>query len=276
MDEYQKYFFDLNGYLVIEDFLSKETLGQLNGAIDANLDRIRRDEYSLAHGAAAFTGDQQRQEFDDALSWREPWGDAFRSLISHPQAVAYMLALIGDGFRCDTVKGTLMTAGTEGFTLHGGGGNPNSLSFYNVIGDQIRNGLMNISYVLTDVDPGDGGFVCIPGSHKSNFRCPSEVTRMEAGSEYLKPIPTKAGSVVIFTEALVHGTLPWRAQQERRTVFVRYSPGAMSFREDPMPPGYESFRSDLSPLQRAILEPPYYRGRPKIGELLQREADESR
>ncbi|MFE8945322.1 hypothetical protein [Streptomyces sp. NPDC007856] len=34
--------------------------------------------------------------------------------------VELMLELIGDGFRFDTLKGTIMTRGTEGFRLHGG------------------------------------------------------------------------------------------------------------------------------------------------------------
>jgi hypothetical protein len=48
----------------------------------------------------------------------------------------------------------------------------------------MYNGLTAVAYNLTDVNPGEGGFGCIPGSHKS-----------------------KAGTAIIFTEALTHGTL---------------------------------------------------------------------
>ena len=33
----------------------------------------------------------------------------------------------------------------------------------------MRNGLTVATWALTDVGPGDGGFVCVPGSHKTNF-----------------------------------------------------------------------------------------------------------
>ena len=63
----------------------------------------------------------------------------------------------------------------------------------------------------------------------------------------------KAGSAVIFTEALAHGTLPWCGSDERRTVFYKYSPRTIS---------WSSRRYDataypgLSPVQAALLEGP--------------------
>ena len=41
----------------------------------------------------------------------------------------------------------------------------------------------------------------------------------EKTGPWLKHIPQQAGSVVIFTEALAHGTLPWTADHERRALF---------------------------------------------------------
>ena len=36
-----------------------------------------------------------------------------------------------------------------------------------------------------------------------------------------------AGSVVVFTEALVHGTRPWNALYDRFVLFYKYLPGYM-------------------------------------------------
>lgn len=270
MDEIDRYLFDVNGYLVIEDALSPSLLADLNAAIDHNSGRIVQEDYTLSSGAARLTGDR-RTEFDDALGWSDPWCRPFRELLTLPLAMHYMIALVGEGFRCDSMRGTVMVRGTEGFSLHGGAADPGSLSYYRVVGDQIRNGLMNVSYALTDIAAGDGGFACIRGSHKSAFYCPEEMRRLERGAEHVRTIPVRAGSAIIFTESLIHGTLPWTAEYERRTVFVRYSPGAMAFREDPMPPGYASYADELSPLQRAVLVPPRFRDRPRIGELLEAE-----
>ena len=40
--------------------------------------------------------------------------------------------------------------------------------------------------------------------------------------------------MIIFTEVLQHGTLPWTAEHDRRSILWRYSPGNMSFH----PSGY--------------------------------------
>ena len=271
MHSTEKYLFDVNGYTVIEDALEPQLLKRLNAAVDACAERVAPEDYDLALGAAAFVGEHKRNGFLDALSWPEPHGDAFRDLIALPQVLRHMLDLLGDGFRLDSVRGTVMPPGTEGFALHGGSGLADTQCTYDVRDGRIRNGLITVGFALTDVAPGEGGFVCIPGSHKANFPCPAELARMETadGSDHVKQFAIRAGSAVVFTEALIHGTLPWRGDAPRRTVFVRYCPGALCFRIDPRPHGYDTFADKLSPLQTALMEPPYFNDRPSIANLLQ-------
>ena len=58
MDKYEKYFFDVNGYIVVEDILSAEQVQALNEAIDHNQDniRIREGELRLSGGAGKHGG----------------------------------------------------------------------------------------------------------------------------------------------------------------------------------------------------------------------------
>ena len=67
----------------------------------------------------------------------------------------------------------------------------------------------------------------------------------------------KAGDVVIFTEAVTHGTIPWSADHDRRSVLFRMSPGNLAYATgyNPWP---ESMLEGLTPQQRAVLEPPYH------------------
>ena len=67
----------------------------------------------------------------------------------------------------------------------------------------------------------------------------------------------KAGDVVIFTEAVTHGTIPWSADHDRRSVLFRMSPGNLAYAKgyNPWP---ESMLEGLTPPQRAVLEPPYH------------------
>ncbi|MEV6410730.1 phytanoyl-CoA dioxygenase family protein [Kribbella sp. NPDC051718] len=268
MDASEQYFFDVNGYLVAENILSPRLLDALNTAIDSCPDRVTVQHRNLADGAAAFAGDLPRSDFLDALSWPKPFCEPFRELITLPAALRRILPVVGDGLRLDSLRGTVMPPGAEGLTLHGGAGNPDSPIRYEVVDGRIRTNLVNVAYALTDVRADEGGFVCIPGSHKASFPCPPSIERLETPGDYARPIAVTAGSAVIFSEALIHGTLPWTGKEPRRTLFVRYSPGAICLRPDPQPPNYARFQDELTPLQRAVLEPPYHGNRPSIAELL--------
>src|SRR5213596_1449987 len=74
---------------------------------------------------------------------------------------------------------------------------------------------------------GDGGFACIPGTHKSHFLngIPPEVRRFERKAHYVVQPAVEAGDALFFTEALIHGTMTWSAQHERRALLYKYSPG---------------------------------------------------
>ena len=42
--------------------------------------------------------------------------------------------------------------------------------------------------------------------------------QFKAHQEFIKQPATKAGDVIIFTEATTHGTLPWTADRQRRSI----------------------------------------------------------
>ena len=128
----------------------------------------------------------------------------------------------------------------------------------------MRCGLTVVSWNLTDNGPGDGGFACIPGSHKSNYPVPRDVALLETNLGCVKQITARAGSAIIFTEALTHGTLPWTAARERRSVLYKYSPGTLSYSRSYLPDGVKEALDEFTPEQRAVLEPPYRTGRPRI------------
>ncbi len=53
MTEEEKFLFDLNGFLVVEDLLSPDQVGAMNEAIDANRDDdARRSEPALSNCTA--------------------------------------------------------------------------------------------------------------------------------------------------------------------------------------------------------------------------------
>jgi hypothetical protein len=133
---------------------------------------------------------------------------------------------------------------------------------YTFVEGRPRSGLLVVAYNLRDVNPGDGGFGCVPGSHKANLPFPEVWRELERDLDGLvRPVTGPAGTAVIFTEAMTHGTLPWRGAGERRTLFFKYDPGPYAFGAA----YYDRDRwPDLTQRQRAILESPNarYGGRP--------------
>ena len=143
----------------------------------------------------------------------------------------YMNTICGPDFRLDHDYIDVIRAGVGpiGATLHGGATPYDPSQYYVYRNNQMYNGLTVVAYNLKDVNPGDGGFGCIPGTHKSNRPLPEEWRSLENPHPTVRAVSGKAGSAVIFTEALTHGTLPWHGADERRTVFFKYCPGHMAW-----------------------------------------------
>lgn len=233
MTDDEKYLFDLNGYIVVEGLLSPDEVAAANAAVEKRVDtmRIRPREQALNGESPALEGAHGRGELGGMLAWDEPDCLPFRHALTHPKLVPYLNAILGKGFRVDHQMFLLsMEKGAEGFIFHGSSGpgfDPNQ--YYIFKNGQFHNGLTVVAVQLTDVNPGDGGLIVIPGSHKSNFPCPPDMRKYLAYQENVRQVVCKAGDAVIFTEATTHGTLPWTSDEPRRSLLTRYTAGNMAY-----------------------------------------------
>lgn len=274
MTEYEKWLFDVQGYLHVPGALSTDQVTRMNAAIDANHDgiHIRTAEESLdgradrqgGRSADKLKGAHGRGDFGGYLFWDKPWCEPFREAIAPAHILRILLDTVGPRFRLTATAGITMVRGSEGFILHGGGTPEQEFMrepfFHRFEGGRMYGGLMSVSYTLTDVEPGDGGFVCIPGSHKANYLCPLEVRRLEQDPGCVKHIPMKAGDAVIFSEALTHGTIPWQGESERRLLRYLYCPAIQGTHN----PQYADLAAEVTePLQQRMLQPPYHPGEGK-------------
>lgn len=64
-----------------------------------------------------------------------------------------------------------------------------------------------------------------------------------------------AGDVIIFTEALGHGTLPWRNDFDRRVAVYRFAAKAVQYASGFHQVVMPGWADELAPAQRAALEP---------------------
>ena len=267
--ERAKFLFDLNGYYIIRGALSQSEIKAANQGIDAHEFHERKGALRTAADDTAFTGDQTTGRFDMAgmLGWEEPHRNIFRNILNHPSLVPYLHLLVGKGYRLD--HSPLVIAqerGSVGFSLHGGpltsSGKMNPLLQYQCHTGEIYNTLLAVSVQLTDHNEGDGGYCVVPGSHKINFPAPPELMRGD-DAEFLRdtivqPV-TQAGDIVLFSEATIHGCLPWKADRQRRIALYRFSPAHVAFARGYSYPSWPaSFLEGMTEAQRAVMEPPYH------------------
>ncbi len=227
---------------------------------------MTEDRNSNTGGSRTLAG-HPRGYFDGMLAWDHPWCEPFRELLVHPKAIPYLDALHGRGWRMDHSPFALFTeAGAEGLILHGPGHDYFGVAAYHCKNGKMRTGMVVFQYQLADVNEGDGGFCAIPGSHKANFPMPREIRNWEADQGLIVNVACRKGDMLIFDEATTHGTLPWRAEHERRSLLYRYSPHYLHYAGGYHETTYPAWVNELTEAQRAVLEPPYHYNRPVIEE----------
>jgi hypothetical protein len=266
VNERERYLFDVQGFLVVENVLSDGELETLNSHLD---------EYDLWEnkGTGRFdelwSNDPNFVTVGPAHHWDAP----FRRLLVHPPLLPYLTTLLGDTFRFDHGHALLMRSGGKHLGLHGGGTPVAPDSFYMYRDGLFHQGLLAVSFALTDANAGQGGFAAIPGSHKANLPCPKEFITFEETGPWMIHVPAKAGSAIIFSEALTHGTWPWTASHERRSLLYKYTPGHIAWAGDTPDARATRMRGEYSgdeysERERQVLTPPSGTGRVPITAIL--------
>jgi len=243
----QRFIFDVQGYIIIPGVLAPERVQRMVADMEE-------------HGVGEVENGWSKARFHSFLSWGEEW----RALIDVPIILPILFELLGPRFRLDHAYGMAMRADEkdEGEGLHHHAGMFYHGSYYVTHGEKMHNGLVVVSYALTDIEPGMGGFACIPGSHKALYPVPDGWFQLE-GNPMVQQIPQKAGDVLIFTESLTHGTMPWRDKHhDRRSVLMKFCPHYMQWSKWKMPTEIEG----LTERQKLILQEPYVADREKVEE----------
>jgi ectoine hydroxylase-related dioxygenase (phytanoyl-CoA dioxygenase family) len=120
--------------------------------------------------------------------------------------------------------------------------------------------MVNALIALTDIGPGDGATMVISGSHKQNFQHP------DMAKHHMKPegasgdllegateVFLEAGDVLIFADAICHGSAKRVNPGQRRNLVYRYSPSWAFFRMGYRPT--QELLDRLTPLRRQIVWP---------------------
>jgi ectoine hydroxylase-related dioxygenase (phytanoyl-CoA dioxygenase family) len=118
--------------------------------------------------------------------------------------------------------------------LHSGGHLAGFGSYFRHHTGAWMTGQANILMALTDIGPGDGCTVVVPGSHRSNLVHPHynaegadpnkivNYTGPAAEADGVVEVHLKAGDALLFTDGLAHGSSARRNPGQRRTLLYRY------------------------------------------------------
>jgi hypothetical protein len=263
--ETERYFWDLNGYLVLRGVLTTEQLTAANSAVEYYSDQIRVGEDNRGSRSSTALKGTGRPTLHGLLHLEHPHCEPFRQMLVHPRVVQCMNLMSGPGWRLD--HGPLIIAGvkgTEGLTLHGAGEPHSTSTGYHHQNGSTYCGGITVQWQLTDVNAGDGGFCCVPGSHKSKFPMPVGVRTVDDDMGTVVQPAMKAGDVLFFMDgALTHGTLPWTADRPRRSVLYKLA-GRTTARTGPAsklsaPETYwgENIVEGMTEVERAVMYGPY-------------------
>ncbi len=204
------YEFDLNGFFTVENVLEPELMEALEAA--------------WADGAPGV------RAFDICFGWGDPWPRLLGEGVSQLDPI--LKTILGPRYKLDHAFCITEAFYSSKDKLHHQSHMVDSGIVYAVRKGRPWTTLLTLSFALRDVPPGEGGFCCVPGSHKAEFSCPKPWFRT-IDHPHARQIPQKAGSCVVFTETLTHGTWPIGHERERRSILLRLTPGGVQFRRSP-------------------------------------------
>ena len=260
----QRYQFDTTSYIHMKNVLSPEELKRAQEAADRYVN-TPPEEMPIGFGEREAHGNHRwfarGFAFDRALE----------HLTMHPAVWPIIKEMTGN--KPCLCRGNLMVDTHEHtpFPLHGGGVGHTMALGNNADGINSPRGfgnpgtlyceLFDVFWYLTDVNPGDGGFIVVAGSHKAEFELPYEQKAYESAEDLpvgVVNITPKAGDCVISPESVFHGSLQWKPKnRDRRFIVTRYVPQyqqAFHLEEDWPENLAPEFLERLAPETRELLE----------------------
>jgi len=255
-DRERDYLFDLQGYILLKSALSREQVS--DAWVDSQPPGKPGDWLRNVH-VHSYQG-------NDGTNYQNivEGGKVFEQLIDHSAWIGDVRRWIENQFaRLSINECFLNIRGKGGFIgIHSGGHYPAFACVTRHHGGHWMVGQINILMALTDIGPGDGPTVLIPGSHKCDVvhpfiaAGPNQVYRDTEPADVaagMREMYLNAGDVLLFTDALTHGAAARTNPGERRILIYRYSPHYIATRYNYI--ASNELLERLTTEQRLIMQP---------------------
>lgn len=268
------YLFDLQGFLILRGALSRDEVAACNAAIDSLPRDLPRNGW---HGHV------QREDHPEhrGISYQQAYElEAFSRLIDHPSYINYVARFVGGQDTFDTHHGPLfidenfisLRGPGDAIPLHAGGHDRCKRMQFRFHNGRFACGQVNVLIAHTDIGPGSGATMVIPGSHKSNLIHPAFLAENKGrewgegsggsveGTPGAIEVHLQAGDALLFVDATCHGSARRTQPGERRISVFRYGPswGVTRWGYEPS----EALLARLNPLARQIVQPQTFRRPP--------------
>lgn len=199
--------FEEQGYVVIEDAIQGEELQRLQTAFDYWIGQYKEDWL------------EQIEKGDASPVWcdiPEPLEkeEAFVDLLDHPSYFPFLQALSGGELLLAGISVRMVPCWPLAYT----GWHP----------DMERGAPLHpkLQIYVNDVPPRGGEFGYVPGSHKTNDSTFFRPQRNDTMPGH-KPLPGKAGTVIVFNAVGLHTAMDNHTQTPRKSIIIGYDKGAL-------------------------------------------------
>lgn len=250
----EEYRFDLYGYHLLKEAIDQDHVRAINEWTDA-LPPLEAGEW-YGNMAVHTYGTVDGMNLQNVIEG----GEIFERLLDQPSWIELMRYYIGRRHKPYVHEVFLNVRGPGGYIgVHSGGHVIDSRKRASRDRGEWCCSYLSLLIALTDVGPGDGGTVVVPGSHKSDFPHPMQdpdAGISEGSGEKLEEaveIHMNAGDALLLNDFAVHGSAERTNPGERRTVIFRYVPHIYGHRWAYVPS--DELLARLTPAQRALVQP---------------------
>lgn len=205
---------DLNGYVVVEDAINPELLARVNKLAD---------DYERRAGIYKLEGEGETHDKAERLKVRfsrivleDP---AFLAVAMNPKVTTLIDHLIVDPRMKSTWLDFAGRGGAIGYHSNHTPMNPVDAYFFS---GRVTANLVTVCYALQNVPLNGAALDVIPGSHKANYPLPTDPAVLRS---LRKQLPLKAGSALVFSHDMNHGSIN-NLDYVRRCMFSSFSTGS--------------------------------------------------
>jgi hypothetical protein len=222
----QRFQFEVFGYVLLEGLLKPAEVERLKATIYRMRDDPDRGEkgvYAITKGRSYYIRMGNLVQYDPV----------FVQFATHPKIVPLAEELVGGSVRLEENETIINRRNPEADIDELRRSWPNPTRIHRAIdpswGCYVEGGHFHTLFVkaiayLTDVGPEDGGTCVIPGSHRTIWPRSAIESAAQMDTRLYQCIEGRAGSVLLFSESLLHSTSEIISDNERVVVTSGYTP----------------------------------------------------